>query len=169
MTTVLFDGWDALLRTLVVGVLAYCMLVVFLRVSGKRTLAKMNAFDWVVTVALGSTLATILLNRDVSLAQGALALALLIGMQYVVTWSSLHARWVRQVVASEPTLVLHRGAFLPASMHRERVTESDVQAAVRAAGFGYPDRVGAVILETDGSFSVLAEGEPVQDQLRAES
>jgi uncharacterized membrane protein YcaP (DUF421 family) len=54
-----FSGWDSLLRTLVVGLLAYVVLVVFLRLSGKRTLSKLNAVDLVVTVALGSTLATV--------------------------------------------------------------------------------------------------------------
>ena len=72
-----FNGWESLLRTLVVGVLAYVSLVVFLRISGKRTLSKMNAFDLIVTVALGSTLATVLLSKDVALAEGALAFALL--------------------------------------------------------------------------------------------
>jgi len=79
------------------GVLAYVALVVFLRVSGKRTLSKMNAFDLVVTVALGSTLATVLLSKDVALAEGVLAFALLISLQFVVTWSSVRARWVRQL------------------------------------------------------------------------
>lgn len=65
-----FDGWTGLLRVLVVGTLAYAALVLLLRVSGKRTLSKMNAFDLVVTVALGSTLATVLLSRDVALAEG---------------------------------------------------------------------------------------------------
>ena len=65
-----FSGWESLLRTLVVGALTYVVLVAFLRVSGKRTLAKMNAFDLVVTVALGSTLATVLLSKDVALADG---------------------------------------------------------------------------------------------------
>jgi uncharacterized membrane protein YcaP (DUF421 family) len=71
---VFFSGWDSLLRTLVVGVLAYVALVVFLRISGKRTLSKMNAFDLIVTVALGSTLATVTLSKEVALADGALAL-----------------------------------------------------------------------------------------------
>jgi hypothetical protein len=79
LEAIFFSGWDGLLRTLVVGVLAYVVLVGFLRLSGKRTLSKMNAFDLVVTVALGSTLATILLSKDVALAEGALAFALLIG------------------------------------------------------------------------------------------
>jgi uncharacterized membrane protein YcaP (DUF421 family) len=67
-----FSGWESLFRTLVVGVLAYVALVAFLRLSGNRTLSKMNAFDLVVTVSLGSTLATVLLTRDIALADGAL-------------------------------------------------------------------------------------------------
>jgi uncharacterized membrane protein YcaP (DUF421 family) len=84
-----------LFRVLVVGVLAYITFGLFLRLSGKRTLSKMNAFDFVVTVAPGSTLATVLLTEDVALADGALAFALLVGLQFVVTWSSVRARWVR--------------------------------------------------------------------------
>ena len=158
MERVFFDGWDSLLRTTVVGVLAYCALVASLRISGKRTLSKMNAFDLVVTVALGSTLATILLSKDVTLAQGALAFVPLIGMQFAVTWSSVRARWVRRVVTGEPALLLYRGTLLPAALQKARVTEDEVRAAVRAAGVPTLDEVGAVVLETDGSFSVVRRG-----------
>lgn len=159
MEAVFFDGWEALIRTVIVGLLAYCFLVILLRVSGKRTLAKMNVFDWVVTVALGSTLATILVNQDVTLAQGALALALLIGMQFVVTWSGVRAKWVRSAVSGEPSLLLYDGSFLPEALKRERVNEDDVYAAVRSSGIAALDQVRAVVLETDGSFSVLKKGD----------
>lgn len=151
----LFSGWDSLLRTLVVGVLAYVVLVVFLRISGKRTLSKMNAFDLVVTVALGSTLATVLLAPDVALAEGALAFALLIGLQFAVTWSSIRIRWVRRLATGEPLMLLYGGEFLPAALRQARVTESEVRAAIRSAGVGSLRKVHAVVLETDGSFSVV--------------
>lgn len=61
--SMLFHGWESLLRIIIVGSAAYAFLVVVLRVSGKRTLSKMNAFDLVITVALGSTLATVLMDR----------------------------------------------------------------------------------------------------------
>lgn len=154
-----FSGWDSLLRTLVVGVLAYVALVVFLRVSGKRTLSKMNAFDLVVTVALGSTLATVLLAKDVALAEGALAFALLIGLQFVVTWSSVRARWVRRLATGEPLILLYRGNFLPVALRKARVTENEVRAAIRSAGVASLDKVHAVVLETDGSFSVIRSGD----------
>ena len=59
--TMLFDDWGSLGRVLLVGTAAYVSLVAILRISGKRMLTKFNAFDFVVTVALGSTLATVLL------------------------------------------------------------------------------------------------------------
>lgn len=154
-----FNDWQSLFRPLVVGVLAYTMLVLFLRVSGKRTLSKMNAFDLIVTVALGSTLATVLLAEDVALAEGALAFALLIGLQFVVTWSSVRARWVRQLVTGEPMMLLHRGDFLPSALRQARVTQDEIRAAVRAAGIASLMDAEAVVLETDGSFSVIRRSE----------
>ncbi len=155
----LFNGWDNLLRTLIVGVLAYVALVVFLRISGKRTLSRMNAFDLIVTVALGSTLATVLLARDVALADGALAFALLIVLQFVVSWSSVRARWVRRLATGEPLMLLYCGEFLPATLQQARVTEDEVRAAIRSAGVDSLGKVHAVVLETDGSFSVVLPSE----------
>jgi uncharacterized membrane protein YcaP (DUF421 family) len=66
----LYSGWYGTFRVAVVSIAAYVALLVFLRVSGKRTLSKMNAFDLVVTVALGSTLATVILSKQVALAEG---------------------------------------------------------------------------------------------------
>jgi uncharacterized membrane protein YcaP (DUF421 family) len=153
----LFDGGQGLLRVALVGVLAYAALVLLLRVSGKRTLAKMNAFDLVVTVALGSTLATILLSKDVALAEGVLAFLVLVALQFVVAWSSVRFPWFDDLVKSEPRLLLRRGAFLHAALRAERVTEGEVRAALRSQGHASVAAIDAVILETDGSFSVIAD------------
>jgi uncharacterized membrane protein YcaP (DUF421 family) len=156
----LFDSWEDLLRVLVVGTLAYAGLVALLRVSGKRTLTKMNAFDLVVTVALGSTLASIILSQDVALAEGLLALALLVGLQLAVTWSSVRSRRFTRFVKSEPTLLCYRGRLLPDALRSQRVTAEELRAAIRASQLSNMDEVEAVVLETDGSFSVLPRAEP---------
>ena len=70
-----FHSWFDLLRVAVVGTLAYSALIVWLRISGKRSLSKWNAFDFIVTIALGSTLATAFLSKDVALAEGVFAFA----------------------------------------------------------------------------------------------
>jgi uncharacterized membrane protein YcaP (DUF421 family) len=152
-----FDGWIGLGRVLVVGTLAYLALLLMLRVSGKRTLSKLNAFDFVVTVALGSTLATVLLSKDVALAEGLLALALLVVLQYVIAWLSVRSARFRGVVKSEPRLLLRDGRFLEGAMREERITHGEVLAAIRGEGGDDPDKVCAVVLETDGSISVLKQ------------
>jgi uncharacterized membrane protein YcaP (DUF421 family) len=153
-----FDSWSELGRVLVVGVLAYGALILTLRISGNRTLSKMNAFDFVVTVALGSTLATILLSTQVALAEGLLALALLVGLQYLVTWASVRSPAISRLVKSEPRLLLHNGQLLPGQMRAARVVEAEIRAAVREQGIGRLEDVRAVVLETDGSFSVISGG-----------
>lgn len=77
----LFDGFQGLLRVALVALLAYGSLVLVLRFAGKRALSKLNAFDFVVTVALGSTLATVLLSGDVAFLEGFLAFAMLALLQ----------------------------------------------------------------------------------------
>ena len=117
-----FDNWFGLLRVVVVGTLAYAALVLLLRLTGKRTLSKMNAFDLVVTVALGSTLATVLLSKDVALAEGIAAFALLVLLQLGITWASVRSARMRSFVKAEPCLLLRDGEFLPGAMRRERMT-----------------------------------------------
>jgi uncharacterized membrane protein YcaP (DUF421 family) len=155
MTDMFFSGAEGLGRTLIVGTLAYAALVVVLRISGKRTLSKLNAFDLVVTVALGSTLSTVLLNKQVALAEGVLAFALLCGLQFSVTWSSVRWSWVRSAVKSEPTLLWVRGEPLDRAMRQQRVTLDEVRAAVRAEGIHEMAGVDAIVLETDGTLSVI--------------
>jgi uncharacterized membrane protein YcaP (DUF421 family) len=161
--SVFFDNWQSIVRTLIVSVFAYAALVTILRVSGNRTLSKMNAFDLIVTVALGSTLATILLNKSVSLAEGVLALSLLVGLQYVVTWSSVRWKSVRQVVTGVPVMLLCRGRMNEEAMQQQRVTAAEIRAAVRQAGYARLEGVEAVVLETDGTLSVVAPSEHADD------
>lgn len=150
----LFDGWSGLLRVTVVGTLAYLSLIVLLRISGKRTLAKLNAFDFVVTVAIGSTLATVLLSSSVALAEGVLGLVLLVGLQYVVAWASVRSHRVERWVKSEPTLV-YRDGFLESAMRRERITRDELREAARGQGYADLSEISAIVLESDGSLSIL--------------
>ena len=144
-----------LLRILVVGTLAYVILIVILRVSGKRTLSKMNAFDFVVTVALGSTLATVLLSKDVPLTEGVLGFALLALLQFVIAWAAQRFEFLENAVKARPTILLRDGVIDAEAMLAERVTRGEIAAAVRKAGHGDFSDIAVVVLETDGSFSVV--------------
>lgn len=150
-----FNSWDNIWRTLIVGVLAYAALVLLLRLSGKRTLSKMNAFDLIVTVALGSTLATILLNKKVALAEGFTAFFILIMLQYIVAWSSVRSDGFKRLIKSDPKLIFYQGKYLKENIIKERVLEVEILQAARSSGINSMDQVEAVVLETDGRISVI--------------
>ena len=155
---VFFDGWSPVLRTLILGTLGYVALVVLLRASGKRTLSKMNAFDFVITIAFGSTLASMLTMNNVSLTQGVVALMLLILLQWISTFLSVRWRWYKNLIKSEPSLLYFDGEYLLDAMRDQRVTKDEVLAAMRKHGVTEPRDVSAVVLETEGSLSVIKRG-----------
>ena len=151
----LVESWENIFRVVVVGILAYAGLVLMLRISGNRTLSKMNSFDLVVTVAFGSTLSTILVNKDVSLALGLAALALLVVLQLVITWCSVRSSFINDIIKTSPTVLVLDGLLRRDVLKRVRVTEDEVLAAIRQQGQGALEDIDAVILETDGSLSVI--------------
>ena len=155
----LFDNWSDLLRVAVISALAYAALVLILRTAGKRSLAKLNIFDFVVTIAFGSTLATVLLSSEVSLAEGALAFAMLALLQWIVSSLSVRADWFKRLIRASPRLLLRDGELVEAEMRRERITLGEIEAAVRKKGHGSLADVAAVVLETDGELSVIARSD----------
>ncbi|RBW67809.1 DUF421 domain-containing protein [Bacillus taeanensis] len=150
-----FNGWSGIERILILGSSSYIALIVFLRLFGKRTLSKMNAFDLVVTVATGSILSIILLDKKVPLAEGITALLLLIILQYIIAWLSSRFQKVDTIVKSNPRLLYYNSRFLKDAMKKERITEMDILQAVRKYGYSSLEEVKLIVLEADGAISVL--------------
>ncbi len=155
MPDFIFSGWGGIGRMLVIAPAAYVAVILILRTSGKRTLSKLNAFDFVVTIALGSTLASIITARSLALAEGVLALALLVIFQFLVTAASVRWPAFNRKVKAEPTLLVRKGEPLERAMRRERVTRDELEAAVRQAGGASISDAEAVFLETDGTLTGL--------------
>src|SRR5439155_4925413 len=100
-----FDGWYNIERTVTLSVIGFTALIVMLRVSGKRTLSKLNAFDFIFVVACGSVFAATIIEKDVTLLEGMFALATLIGIQVLL--AEIAARWdtADRIINGHPTLI----------------------------------------------------------------
>jgi len=151
----MFNSIDSLQHTIFAGTLGYAGILLLLRLSGKRTLSKWNSFDFVVTIAFGSILASLLLSTDTSLAQGLLAFAMLVFFQFVLTWIAARSSMVQHLIKAEPSLLFFQGEFQHQVMEKERVAQGEILAAMRESGISETEKVAAVVLETDGSFSVI--------------
>ena len=150
-----FAGWEPIARVLVVATLGYAALVVLLRVSGKRTLARLNAFDFVITVAIGASFGRVLTATSVPLAEAVAAFAALVTLQYVVTAVQVRSPRFARLLTAAPTLLCYRGQPLHGALRAHRVTEAELEAVARLKGLGSLSEVEALVLESDGRFAVV--------------
>ncbi|MBS0000198.1 MAG: DUF421 domain-containing protein [Cyclobacteriaceae bacterium] len=155
MNNVFFDNWESLGRTFIVTISAYLVLIFLLRASGKSTLSKMTAFDFIVTIALGSTLATVALNKNVALADGVLAFFLLIFLQFIITWLSVRENKIKKIVTSQPTLLLFKGKLIGNNLKRERITTEEIYVAARERGITELKDIDAIVFETTGELTII--------------
>jgi uncharacterized membrane protein YcaP (DUF421 family) len=157
MEQMFFNNWEDTERTIILTVMAYAAMVFLLRISGKRTLTKMNAFDFVVTIALGSALATVSLNKNVSLVDGCIAFALLIFLQAILTWFSVRSKKVKNLITSRPVMLLYKGEVLSQTMKKERMTLEEIYTAARKKGILNLHEIGVIVLETTGDLTIIKE------------
>ena len=153
-TPFFFSSWYNVERTVTLSIVGYVVLFTMLRISGKRTLSKMNVFDFVFVVAVGSVFASMIISKDVTLIEGVAALATLMLIQLLL--AELAARYPKaeRIINGEPTLLLSHGKFIRGALRRERVTEEEVRGAIRGEGVTRVEDVDAVTMENDGTLTV---------------
>jgi uncharacterized membrane protein YcaP (DUF421 family) len=165
----LFDGLHPLVRICVVGTLSYIAVIALLRFFGKRALSKMNAFDIIITVAVGSCFASAVMTKDITLSDGVVAFVLLLVLQRLFAGLSIRLGWFGRYLKAQPLLVVYRGLILWNQAKREQLGELEILGAIRNAGVAAVEDVLALVLEPDGSFSCIpmsaAEGNKVPTAL----
>lgn len=137
--------------------------IVIVRINGLRSFSKMSAFDFAVTVAVGSLVASVA-AAQVALAAGATAVAVLLAAQWTVAKLRMSGA-LGGLVDNTPTVLVANGRFIAEHLRRTRVTELDVRAKLRAANVARMEDVQAVVLETTGDISVLHGSEPLDPDL----
>jgi uncharacterized membrane protein YcaP (DUF421 family) len=149
-----FDGWYLVGRTATLSFLGFVALFTMLRISGKRTLSELNVFDFVFVVCIGSVFAATIIEKDVTLVEGIVALGILIVIQVFLAKLAAYSKIAERIINGRPTRLLTDGKYLHNAMRKQRVTEEEVRAAIRAEGVTRVEDVDAVVLENDGSLTV---------------
>lgn len=145
------DGFLAIILT-TIGI--YVALVILTRISGKRSFSKMSSFDFAMTVAIGSVMATVIISKSVSLQYGISALAIIYAIQMLVA-AARRTTFIQKIVDNQPTLLMKDGKLLETNLKTCKVTESDIKAKLREANVIQLSEVKAVIFESTGDISVL--------------
>ena len=160
MNNLFFKDWETLRDISLCSLSAFITVFTLVRLSGKRTLAKLTAFDFIVTVTLGSTLSSMILNK-VSIVDGTVALVIIVLFQYVLAWLARSSKSFEKIINTHPTLLFYDGKFLTSAMKFEGITEDEIYAEIRLYRLENLEDVKAVVLELNGEISVIkkAKGE----------
>lgn len=146
------------------GLVIFAMVILFTRIVGLRSFSKMSSFDFAMTVAVGSLMASTATSPSTTLLNGIIGLGVFYLAQLLIARARLRFR-VSQVVDNTPLLLMHDGEVLHEHMHRARISDRDLRAKLRQAGVTDPRQVLAVVLETTGDVSILQGEGPLDPGL----
>lgn len=149
-----FSNWESLVAIAISTLVIYIAVIVFTRIFGKRSFSKMSSFDFAMTVAVGSLIATTVLSKSVTLLEGIVGLF----MVYLYQLSAaLLRKWkpFRKAIDNEPLLLMDGQNILEANLLKARVTKGDLRSKLREANVLDLSEVRAVVFETTGDIAVL--------------
>lgn len=153
------SGLDGIAITVLLTIAFFVLIVGAVRISGKRTTANMNNFDWIVTVAIGSLAASGILSGSVPVAHSAVAILVLLALQWGATRLTARSESFAELIKPAPRILMDDGVPNEDAMLAERISHGEIEAALRLAGQSTLDARTLVVLETNGRLSVLTPAE----------
>lgn len=115
----------------------------------------MNSFDFIITIALGSTFSAVLLQKSVTLADGVFAFSLLVGLQHLITYLNVKFQSFKRLTKGCPVILFSRGQLNDDNLKESHVTKDEVLAGMREQGIKDLRDVSFIILETNGKIVAL--------------
>ena len=143
--------WEFMFRAVVV----YVMVLVMVRMAGKRAMGQFTPFDMLLIVLLGNAVQNALLGKDTSLGGGLLLAATLIALNYAVGWLTARSPRAERVIEGEPVVLARNGQLLREVLRRELVSTGDFAQAMREAGCAELEDVEVALLETNGRIAII--------------
>ena len=144
--------WEFLARAVVV----YIFLLVILRLTGKRQVGQLAPFDLVLLLVLSNALQNSMNGGDNTVTGGVISAVTLISLNYLLGYITFRSKKMGRFIEGRPQVIIHNGRVYRDIMERERLTQDELDAAVRQAGCASIDEVHFAILENNGQISVRA-------------
>ena len=155
MSGALFPGGHVLLEIVLRTGVIYVLVLIGVRLSGKREVGQMTPFDLVLLLLLSNSVQNAMTGPDTSLLGGVIAACTLLILNYIVADVAGGSRRWRKLIEGEPSLLIHDGKIIESHMAREHVSMDELHRALREHGINSCDQVALAVLEVDGSISCL--------------
>ncbi|HXS74519.1 MAG TPA: YetF domain-containing protein [Rhodanobacteraceae bacterium] len=146
-------AWELALRAAIV----YAVLLILLRLSGKRTLGELSVFDLIVVIVLGSAVRTSMIGNDKSLIGGLIVVAVLLLLDYIIAWLAARFRPFAHALQGRPVLIARDGVVFSDVLKKCNIPPGAFDAALRKQSIS-TEQIGQAILEASGSITICKRG-----------
>lgn len=161
----MFAHTPVLLQIVFRTTIIYLVILLGVRLSGKREVGQMTPFDLVLLLLISNSVQNAMTGGDNSVLGGIVAAAVLFALNYLVAeWSGLDSRF-RAFVQGSPTMLVSEGNIIPSHLAKEHVSFDELDRALREHGVANVQDVAVAILEVDGSISVLRRDDIKPDRV----
>jgi uncharacterized membrane protein YcaP (DUF421 family) len=145
---------DSVLRALAM----YLALMVLFKIAGRRSLAELTTFDFVLLMIIGEATQQALLGDDFSLTNAFLVIITLIAIDVGFSLLKQRSRWISRLIDGEPTIIVENGKLLHRRLRHARLVEADVMEAARSSqGIETIEQIKFAIIERNGKISVIRQ------------
>ncbi|MGF6488272.1 DUF421 domain-containing protein [Pseudomonas frederiksbergensis] len=145
---------DSVLRAAVM----YLALMVLFKIAGRRSLAELTTFDFVLLMIIGEATQQALLGNDFSLTNSMLVIVTLIAIDVGLSLLKQRSQWVQRLIDGGPTIIVENGKILHERLRHARLVEADIMEAARSSqGIETLEQIKFAIIERNGKISVIAQ------------
>ena len=142
--------WEFIVR----GLIVYVFLIGLLRLTGRRQIGQLAPFDLVLLLVLSNAVQNAMNGGDNSVIGGLISATTLVAVNWLVSYATFRNKRLARVIEGRPQVIIHNGNVYRDVMQREQLTQSELDAALRAAGCACVDDVHFAVLENNGQISV---------------
>ncbi|RLQ89250.1 DUF421 domain-containing protein [Notoacmeibacter ruber] len=158
-----YDSDPGLLGILVSAIIGFAWLIFLLRLAGKRTVAKFNMYDMILTFTVGSVLASMIVLEGVKVVEGCLAMAALVALDWLLSYAALKSRLVRDILKAPPTVLVKDGELQRDNMRREQMVEEEIDMLLRQNDITNLSEIEALTIESAGDIGLIKRREGVDE------
>jgi uncharacterized membrane protein YcaP (DUF421 family) len=151
----MLTNWHTVLEIALRTSAVYVLVLIGIRLTGKREVGQMTPFDLTLLLLLSNSVQNAMTGPDTSLLGGAVAALVLLTLNFLLAETSGINRRFRRMIQGSPTLLIHNGQCITAHMAKEHISIDELDRALREHGVACPADAALAVLEVDGSISVL--------------
>ena len=155
MWTMSVPWWELIVRSLIV----YGFLLILLRITGKRQVGQLAPFDLVLLLVLSNAVQNAMNGGDNSVQAGIISAITLVGVNYIIGYTTYRSKRLEALIEGRPQLLIHNGKLYRDVMEQQRLTQHELDAALRRQGISDIAHVRMAMIENNGEITVQVKSE----------